>query len=305
MSLFLKPNSMSRTYALALIFTALTLIGGAFYGQYRYFTDGQAEAYAYAAGVHERVVEGQLAEMKELAHLANERMEEDSKYRFRPILPFVKKAFRGRDAYLEKVEKERSKAAYDMVAFSRFHEKQLVSLSLAYGSFLKEFGHTMDLNERDVEIKLLNVEKIVNRFLSANAPVPQTALTPRLLALDYLEVVRRVVRDVVETSGGRAIICNLGPTHFPILSMNVENPRKGEQVLAKVSVGSYFSELKPENIVLLIDNDTIEINNYGVADYSFTPSKRGKLKLDIELGIINPLTGEVRRNETTKVFNIR
>jgi hypothetical protein len=90
---------MSRTYALAFIFATVTLVSGLFYGQYWYFTGRQAEA--STAGVHERIVDGQLEEMRRMTVEGTKRLKDETKERFRPIQGFIYEVEEKREAYLK------------------------------------------------------------------------------------------------------------------------------------------------------------------------------------------------------------
>jgi replicative DNA helicase len=92
---------MSRTYALAFIFATVTLVSVLFYGQYWYFTGRQAEVSAFAAGVHERIVERQLKEMRRMAVEVTKGLKDETKERFRPIQGFIYEVEEKREAYLK------------------------------------------------------------------------------------------------------------------------------------------------------------------------------------------------------------
>ena len=295
---------MSRTYALALIFAAVTLIGGLFYGQYRYLTGGQKEVAGYAAEVHERVIEGQLEEMERRAMEVEDRLEEDSKYRFRPILSFLNNAFERRDAYLDRVEENKENPDSDLAAFWHFHDAELDSLVTAYTTFLRKFGRDMDLRLEDINAKVTHVGKNIDevRFESGGT-MPFTSgksLTQELLTLDYLEVVGRVVQDVIDLSGGKVISCFFWPEFFPVVSTRFLNPRLGETIYTRLSVGNYATELDPEDVTIIIDGDSLQPNSAGFIDYDFMARNRGRQVLEIQLLTRSRLTGEVKQQGVTE-----
>lgn len=296
---------MPRTYALALIFAAVTLIGGLFYGQYRFLTDGRVEVAAYAEGVYERVVAGQLDQMERLAHQANERMQDDINYRFRPITAFLDKSFERRDIYLKRAQQEGRVDESKSITFSCFHDAELDSLLKSYNSLLLEFGHEMDLSKDDVTSKIAHIKKMIAKARITPGTVrPSEGVFARsLLAADYLNTVGLIARDAVGISEGRTI-CG-GEWYFPVYSAKEGSPKKGIKTTAKVAIGSYFTALNPDNVLLVAGGDTLTFNPDGTADYEFVPQKRGNHTVELYFEITNPLTGEVKSGEGVYTYYIR
>lgn len=298
---------MPRTYALALIFAVVTLVSGLFYAQYWYLTGRQGEVTAYAEGVYERVVEGQLAQMQRLNMEVQDRLQDEAKYKYRPILPCLQHLFDRRDSYLDEAKKSNDIDNSYLADFVKLHNAELDSLATSYESFLRAFGGDMDLRLEDINAKVAHIGKAINeaRLIHDNPlySPSEVELTRCMLSLDYLAVLELVVRDVIDISGGKTT-CG-GEWYFPIMVTDIENPRRGQKVKAKVWVGSYSTSLDPENVVLTVGSDTLKINPDGTADYMFTPKNRGKLEFNLGLSIINPLTGQVTRSEGIRTYNIR
>jgi hypothetical protein len=162
----------------------------------------------------------------------------------------------------------------------------------------------MDLHLEDINAKVANVSKIIDQIRSAPNDAfhssAQESLAQGLLTLDYLEVVGKVVHDVIDISGGKTISCFFGPEFFPVVSTGFLNPRRGEIISTRLSVGNYATELHPEDVTIIIDGDSLQPNSAGFIDYDFVPRNRGQQVLEMQLLTRNRLTGEVKQQGVTE-----
>ena len=72
-------------------------------------------------------------------------------------------------------------------------------------------------------------------------------------------------------------------------------PATWETITTSISIGKLDYNHKPKDMFVLINGDTLEINNYRMEAYSFKPTRRGKQVLKMELYLRNPLTGYAHR----------
>ncbi|MFK8163200.1 MAG: hypothetical protein AB8H12_12110 [Lewinella sp.] len=79
---------MSKGYALALIFTTLSVFGSLFYLQHQTIHEQYHQLSYRNASVHDRVIAQQVDQQHELVRRVDELLKDDTKARFRPIQPF-------------------------------------------------------------------------------------------------------------------------------------------------------------------------------------------------------------------------
>lgn len=293
---------MSRTYALALIFATVTLVSGLFYGQYWYFTSQQAEVSAYAAGVHERVVVGQQKEMRRMTVEVTKRLRDETKERFRPIQGFIFEVEEKREAYL-KLSKSIKPIINDSKLLLRelalLHNSQLEWLKTRTKELLLEHGGQMDLRQEDIKVKSVYLETAINERMNTSVSIRDADLSillnRDLLTVDYLNAVTLVLRDIFDLTGGITLNCFPPPDYFPVINHGFSDPQLGEMITTSVSVGKLDYSHKPEDMFVLINGDTLQMNNYRMEAYSFKPTRRGKQVLKMELYLRNPLTGYTHR----------
>jgi hypothetical protein len=232
-----------------------------------------------------------------------DRLQEDSKERFRPILPFINKARQGEDELLDAALTFEEGDIEDLHHLHHLRQEFLNALRDSAASLLMRHGHQMDLSPDDINAKILHQQTVVEHI---SAPPTKTTSTSSfsldrdLILLDYLNVLEKMLLDITQISGGRIIRCFLGPEFFPVVNTGFLNPRRGESISTRLSVGSYATTLDPEDITIIIEGDSLKPNMAGYIDYDFVAHRRGKQELEMELVLKNPLTGEVNKQGITK-----
>ncbi len=293
---------MSKGYAVALILTNLSVFGSLFYLQNKVLTERHTATFAYAEAVNERVIELKREQLDGLVMRINDRLQDDAKARFRPIQPLITLARAGEDELIAAASVFEQGDSEELHTLLRQRQALLNTLRDSAASLLMHYGHQMDLRPKDIEAKILQHQKIIEQAI----PVPTKIFTTSsfsldrdLILLDYLNVLEKILLDVTQVSGGKTISCFWGPEFFPVISSQFANPQLGETINTKLSVGSYATSLRSEDVFILVQGDTLRMGLDGTVDYKFKPDKRGRQTFKMELFLTNPLTGEVRQEATT------
>ena len=99
------------------------------------------------------------------------------------------------------------------------------------------------------------------------------------------------VGELASKAGGKEIVFD---KFFPVINAEKAYVIKGEKFNAKVSLGAYSSDIKPENVRLTVNGRAVRMNEDGTADISETAGSTGTKTLKLSASVTNPLTGEVQ-----------
>lgn len=302
---------MSKGYAIAFILTTLSVFGSflflqhqGIHGQYRQLSASNVE-------IHDRIIAQQVEQQEELVLRVNDRLQDDAKARFRPVQPFFAEVQERQTASIklyQQIKKAAGGSSSKLPDLAAQLSANLKETREAFAKLVFMHGESMDLTKKDAMTLAsfakefcLSTSTSIN-VLSEKQTWAETSALAGLLMTDYLQAEQRVLEMAGRLSGGK-VLCGR-EVYFPILNANVVNPRKGETVRAKVSIGSYSTSLNPENVILTAGGQVLTINPDGTADYEFTPRKRGSHTVDLQFKIRNPLTGEVKTSEGRYTYNV-
>jgi hypothetical protein len=301
---------MSKGYAIAFILTTLSVFGSLFYLQHQVIHEQYRQLSASNAEVHDRVIAQQIEQQEDLVNRVDDRLQEDSKARFRPVQPFIADVQERQAAcmqlYQQIMAADESNSS-KLPDLAKQLSANLKETREAFARFLFAHGENMDLNKEQAMTIATDTKSICIAastsitLLSAKHSGYETTALAGLQMTDYLQAEQRVLEMAGRLSGGKVIECG---GYFPVFYADIVNPRKGETVRAKVSIGSYSTSLNPDNIILTAGSDTLTINRDGTADYQFTPRKRGSHTVGLHFSIRNPLTGEVKTGEGSYTYNV-
>lgn len=288
---------MTRNIALSLTCSIFLLVSGLLYLQYRFLTKGQAEIATYAEGIHQQLIEHQQEQLSELIMRAEDRLLEEEKEPFKPMMPFFHEGILLFDEYLELASAVGEDNPSGMQELKETHALHLSLLEERAATFLTEFGEQMFLSEDEIEMKLKYYE---DNILRENAwPRTKSLSTTNytlgrdLLTLKYLTTLTQVIRDVSNLSGGKTLICFPPPSFFPVVQDGFSDPKLGEEISTTISIGKLDHSFLPEDMFVVINQDTLEMDGGWRESYTFKPTLRGKQVLEMQLFGKNPLTGEV------------
>lgn len=89
---------------------------------------------------------------------------------------------------------------------------------------------------------------------------------------------------------------------YPVLLPKKGCLELGEYFEAEASVATYPMGVNPENIRIVINGDTLRLNEDGLSSYKMKPKKRGELLFNMECILEHPLTGKLHRNTSEYRF---
>ncbi len=188
----------------------------------------------------------------------------------------------------------------------------------AYTNLLNEHGETMDLSADDITNKIASV--VTNMPFSIDdegwkdagrenwsdfkfGHMPVAAVLPLMSQMksDLKVSEANIVNDLVNIVGGKTIEFD---KFFPVFNADKSYVIGGEQIKAKVSVGSYSSSLDPANIDLRVNGQRLRVNADGSADYTITGSGSGPKTINTSVAVTNPLTNKVERGEGKFTYEV-
>ncbi|WP_168039825.1 hypothetical protein [Neolewinella antarctica] len=306
--------SRSATYTILLFLAALLL--GTMATTYHFSElDRQAEDFVNATTkTHTQTIEHYHQAIENLRRETQIMLQDDSKERFHPLLELFLVAEQGRNDY---ADAQSGDYATDLIcsfvgsldrddliyyAAGNANQKLLDKSSALLHSEATNFN----LKEEDVITRITWLRK---NFLTK--PLAQQRHHANLLkqtAIDlvYIELLHTqfgILQDMLSLMTGRIITCDMG--FFPVFSAKASLVSPGEPLQAKVYVGSYSSNLDPENVVLMVDGKVLEIRDDGTADFSRITHRSGRHTLETEVKITNPLTGKVTTGEGSFTYEVR
>ena len=192
-------------------------------------------------------------------------------------------------------------------------------LIAAYTTLIQENGQTFGLRETEIATRVANVQNIPLSIDDEEwkvAPgnkeswsdytfghMPVAAVMPLLSQVqsDLKSSEANIINDMVQLAGGRTIEID---QFFPVFSADRSYVISGEQINAKVSVGSYSSSLDPANVDLRVNGQRLRLNADGTANYTITGSGAGQKSISTSVAVTNPLTGEVTRGDGKFTYEV-
>lgn len=103
------------------------------------------------------------------------------------------------------------------------------------------------------------------------------------------------------TYGHTAMIFDM---YFPVVVEGASGClSRGDSLQMKIAVGSYSSLISPSTIII-VGNDTLSVDDHGMATFSKKVVNSGEYKLGIKCVLTNPLTGDVGVGESEYVYRV-
>ena len=133
--------------------------------------------------------------------------------------------------------------------------------------------------------------------------MPVAAVLPLLSQMqsDAKSSEASLVNQMAELAGGRVVEFD---SFFPVVQTDKAYVTKGEAFKAKISVGTYSTQIKPEDIGIFVNGNKIPVGEDGMAEFTAGTSSLGKKTLNLRAEVRNPLTGEVTDGETTYTYEV-
>jgi hypothetical protein len=110
-----------------------------------------------------------------------------------------------------------------------------------------------------------------------------------------------LVNSMAELAGGRVVEFD---AFFPVVQAKKAYVIKGEPFEATISVGTYSTQINPEDIGLYVNGTKLTVGDDGKAEYKTNTTATGKQTLNLKAVVRNPLTGEVNEGEATYDYEV-
>ena len=100
------------------------------------------------------------------------------------------------------------------------------------------------------------------------------------------------VSELAKKVGGKEIVFD---QFFPVVNADKSYVVGGESINAKISVGTYSSQLDAANVSITANGRSLPVNSEGIATLNIPGSGSGQKTIPLSVSVKNPLTGEVKR----------
>lgn len=133
--------------------------------------------------------------------------------------------------------------------------------------------------------------------------MPVAAVLPLLSQMqsDATSSEASLVNQMAELAGGRVIEFD---AFFPVVQADKNYVIRGEPFKAKISVGTYSTQIKPEDITLSVNGNRLTVGEDGSAEFTAPTNSLGTKTLQLAAEVRNPLTGEVSGGDATYAYEV-
>jgi hypothetical protein len=294
---------MPRAYALSLIFTSLTLIGGLFYGQYWYLTDGQEETLMRYEEVNELLLVQQSDALNALRKGMQQRLADDSRAKFRPVLSVFEMADKGEqhltDVFNQSID---SPSNVNIQVLRDNTMESILSVVKAWTDDLDDSYKVYDLHESNLKERIKKYDKLVTSAQNKIYGYRSNSIKfeRNLLMLIYLSTIQEILFDISSMSNSCRMIVD---QFFPILINQFARLEPGQNSMIRVGIGSYASSLNPKDVKLMVNGTHLKIGYDGIGEYLLTSTSKNKQQIKLECEITTPLTDETQRGSSIYWYN--
>lgn len=133
--------------------------------------------------------------------------------------------------------------------------------------------------------------------------MPLAAVLPLLSQMqsDAKSSEAALVNSMAELAGGRVVEFD---SFFPVVQAEKAYVIKGDPFNAKISVGTYSSQINPDDIKITVNGNRLTVGEDGSAEYSTRATSTGKQRLSMNVEVRNPLTGEISTGESFYEYEV-
>lgn len=188
----------------------------------------------------------------------------------------------------------------------------------SYSALLEEYGRDFGLSEDEIK---RNVETI-----GGNIPfdvddetwkdtdkkswadfkfrqMPLAAVLPLLSQMqsDAKSSEASLVNQMATLAGGRVVEFD---AFFPVVQAEKAYVIAGEPFKAEISVGTYSTQINPEDINISVNGSRLSVGENGRAQYTASTSSTGEKTLNMNVSVRNPLTGEVTEGDGSFTYEV-
>ncbi|MEQ8704381.1 MAG: GldM family protein [Phaeodactylibacter sp.] len=110
-----------------------------------------------------------------------------------------------------------------------------------------------------------------------------------------------LINSMAELAGGRVVEFD---SFFPVVQAEKAYVIKGDPFNAEISVGTYSSQINPNDINIYVNGSAVPVGEGGKAEYSTRTTSTGNKQLKLKVEVRNPLTGEVSEGESIYEYEV-
>jgi hypothetical protein len=188
--------------------------------------------------------------------------------------------------------------------------RSFYAITTDYKNLVLELGERSILDQQDVELHTTRFQANNDTLIQKWKDLEQALTDPSLLvyalpslAWDIKQRQFNVLRDInIYFLGCSRIIFN---EFFPIVNARHGAVKTNQAFEAELSIGTYSSQINPKNITMVVNGDTLGVDDEGKAMLVIPPTYRtGQQVLKLEAFVTNPLTGEVSTGQSIFEYQV-
>lgn len=300
---------MPRPFALAsIIITSLLLAGtaGYFYLQFRWAEQAMQEK---AIVLNHRLIERQLEAIDATSMAYRELMQDESKKRFwftLDVFDAVEQAVNCYTASQNRLIRQRKlKFTSPKERGAQFQQLQHIADSCLMAVIqVMEDGfyancELLDLNEEEMNIRKAGYRKIAQQadLLSFGSDRPSRNaddLDRSYLTLAFQDALQLVLAESSSWGCVRGLVSD---TYYPVVIANDRYLKSGETKTFKIGIGSYASQLNPEDVDLRVNGLRLQFGRDGLAKYTVTGREKGDHSMFLSSMVFDRESGDTARSE--------
>jgi gliding motility-associated protein GldM len=186
-----------------------------------------------------------------------------------------------------------------------------------FSQLLLNHGRRFDLKEEEIDRRIASIKNSLTldvgeewKHSDKNSwtdykfrQMPLAAVLPLLSQIqsNTKSAEATLVNDMALLSGGRVIDFD---AFFPVINAKNSYVIKGEQFQSEISIGTYSSQINPDDIKLKVNGRTIRVDKDGKAVFNQKASGQGKKTLHLSCEVKNPLTGKLTKGSSIFEYEV-
>ena len=193
------------------------------------------------------------------------------------------------------------------------------SMVTTYTKLLNEHGETFGLRETEIKNRIDNIGNNLPFGIDDETwkeskdkkswadfkfrQMPLAAVLPLMSQMqsDAKSSEAALLNNMAELAGGRVVEFD---AFFPVVQAEKAYVIRGEPFKAEISVGTYSTQINPDDIGIYVNGSKLPVGEGGKAEYSASTSSLGTKTLNLNVEVKNPLTGEVSEGEGTYSYEV-
>lgn len=192
------------------------------------------------------------------------------------------------------------------------------ALVKVYSDLLNEHGETFGLKPEEIQSRIQNIGNNLPFGIDDETwktsdkeswedfkfrQMPLAAVLPLLSQMqsDLKSSEAALLNNMAELAGGRVVEFD---AFFPVVQAKKAYVIKGEPFEATISVGTYSTQINPDDIKIVANGSRLTVNDEGKAEFTAGTTATGKKTIQLEVEVRNPLTGEVSKGDGTYEYEV-